>query len=176
MRISVVGTSGSGKSTLGKHLSDRLGIPFIELDAINWQPGWHDLNSHDPDEFKRRVAEATARESWVLAGNYATVRPIYLPRVSHVVWLDYERSVVMRRVLWRSIKRVVDRQELWPGTGNRERLRDWLSREHPIRWAWDTFHDRRVRYREQFERLENVKLIHLRTPQEADAVVERLSA
>ena len=42
MRFAVVGTSGSGKSTLAERIAKALDIPFIELDAINWQAGWQE--------------------------------------------------------------------------------------------------------------------------------------
>ena len=58
MRLVVVGTSGSGKTTMARALSGALGIPQIELDAINWQPGWYDLATREPQEFIRRVAVA----------------------------------------------------------------------------------------------------------------------
>ena len=45
----------------------------------------------------------------------------------------------MRRVIWRSFSRAVTGRELWAGTGNREEFRRWLDKEHPIRWAWDTW-------------------------------------
>lgn len=178
MRISVVGTSGSGKSTMAERIAAAFHIPIIELDAINWQAGWRDLNSHDPEEFKRRVAQAVSANAWVIAGNYSLVRPIYIPRLTHIVWLDYPKRVVMRRVIWRSIKRAIDRTELWPGTGNREDFRRWLDRDHPIRWAWDTFDKRRREYEQRFANPENkdVKLIRLRHPREARRIVERLRA
>src|SRR5689334_16352782 len=140
MRIAVVGTSGSGKSTLAKRLAAALGIPYIEIDAINWQAGFRDLNTHDPEEFKRRIAAAVAADAWVTDGNYgANAGPLILGRATHLVWLDYERPVVMRRVIWRSLVRAIDRKELWPGTGNRESFVQWFrDKDHPIRWAWRT--------------------------------------
>jgi gluconate kinase len=48
VRISVVGTSGSGKTTLAKALARQTGLPYIELDALNWQAGWGDLSRGDP--------------------------------------------------------------------------------------------------------------------------------
>ena len=59
MRVSVIGTSGSGKTTFAGELARRLGVRHVDLDAINWQPGWRDLSQHDGDEFRRRVADAT---------------------------------------------------------------------------------------------------------------------
>jgi predicted kinase len=62
MRIVVVGTAGAGKTTLARKIAALLGVPHIELDAINWQLGWRDLTRHDPEEFVRRVAGAIGAE------------------------------------------------------------------------------------------------------------------
>ncbi|MFJ9388451.1 shikimate kinase [Nocardioides sp. NPDC101246] len=56
MRVSVVGSSGSGKSTVARRLADILGVPYIELDSIHWQPGWVE---EEQDVFVERVREAT---------------------------------------------------------------------------------------------------------------------
>ena len=56
MRISVVGTSGSGKTTLAVRLAEALGLPRIELDAVNWQPNWVSLQQTNEAEFLRRPA------------------------------------------------------------------------------------------------------------------------
>jgi hypothetical protein len=84
----------------------------------------------------------------------------------------------MRRVVWRSIKRAIDRKELWPGTGNRENVRMWLEKDHPIRWAWDTFEQRRSEYEQGFADPENktAKLIRLRDPRDARDIAVRLRA
>ena len=38
-RVHVLGNSSSGKSTVGLRLSRALGVPFVELDALNGEPG-----------------------------------------------------------------------------------------------------------------------------------------
>jgi hypothetical protein len=130
MRIVVVGTSGAGKTTLARAIAARLELPHIELDAVNWQSGWRDLSRHDPEEFVRRVSAAIEAEAWVLDGNYGPVRDRVWPRATHLVWLDYQRPVVMARVIRRSLVRVVLRTELWAGTGNRERWQRMLRPSH----------------------------------------------
>jgi adenylate kinase family enzyme len=176
MRLVVVGTSGSGKTTLAKALSAALDVPRIEMDAVNWQPGWRDIATHDPDEFIRRIADAAAGEAWVIDGNYTRARAVLWPRATGFIWMDYERSVVMRRVIWRSFGRAVLRRELWPGTGNREDFRKWLDREHPIRWAWDHWASNRQRYGEAFADgiCEGRPVYRLRWPGEAGPLIERL--
>lgn len=176
MRISIVGTSGSGKTTLAIALSKALGIPRIELDGVNWQADWRDLNTHDPAEFVRRTEVEVAAEAWVCDGNYSTVQPVVWRRATHVVWLDYGRSVVMARVIRRSVVRAVSGRELWAGTGNREDWRRWLDREHPIRWAWDTHAKNRAKYAARLAAPEaaHLTVIRLRHPQEAAALPDKL--
>jgi adenylate kinase family enzyme len=179
MRISVQGTSGSGKTTLARRLAASLGVPHIELDAINWQPGWRGLNVDDPAEFALRVEKALAVEAWVCDGNYGNaIRPLVLERSTDVVILDYDRGVVMRRVIWRSLTRWLLRSELWPGTGNREDIRMWLDPGHPIRWAWATHARRRKRFAEIMAdpALAHVRFHRLIRPAEAKALIHRLRA
>jgi adenylate kinase family enzyme len=178
MRISIVGTSGSGKTTLAKALAAELGLPRIELDAINWQAGWRDLNGHDAAEFARRTAAATAADDWVCDGNYSVVRPIVWARATHLVWLDYSRWVIMPRVLRRSALRALDGRELWPGTGNRESWRRWLDADHPIRWAWDSWPRNREKYGRLIdgEETAHMEVFQLRHPREAVRLAAALKA
>jgi adenylate kinase family enzyme len=177
MRVAVMGSAGSGKSTFGRKLGAALGAPHTELDAINWRPDWVDLSKTDPDEFVRLVEVVVAADAWVIDGNYTAVRPTILRRATHLVWLDYDRSVIMPRVIRRSFVRAIDRRELWPGTGNKESFSNWLEKGHPIRWAWDTFDRRRAAYEEMFAdpRLQRLSLHRLRHPRQAQPLIERLA-
>src|ERR1700744_4028359 len=143
-RISVVGTSGAGKSTVGRRLALGLGVPFVELDSIYHQPGWVPLTA---EEFRRRVAEAAAGDGWVIDGNYSAARDLVWARADTVVWLDLSPSTVMRQVVWRTLRRVTFRAELW--NGNRERwanLFTWVPEDSVISWAWHRHAVYRSRY------------------------------
>ena len=120
-RIHVIGNSSSGKSTLAARLADALDAPLVELDASNWQPGWVGLNATDPEEFKRRIREATRGERWVVAGSYSKFsQETFWPRLDTVVWLDLPLPVVVLRFLRRSWKRWRSRELVWGN--NRERF------------------------------------------------------
>jgi adenylate kinase family enzyme len=135
-RVSVVGTSGAGKSTLASSLAALLGADLLELDSVNHQADWVPLPT---PEFRQRVASVVAGERWVIDGNYSKVRDLVWARADTVVWLDLPRRTVMRRVVWRTLRRVAGRVELW--NGNRERWRNLLTldkEESVISWAWQT--------------------------------------
>jgi adenylate kinase family enzyme len=141
----MIGISGSGKSTLARELARILGLPHTELDSIIHQAGWTAL---PVEEFRRRVSVLVAQDRWVLDGNYSgQVQSIIWARADTVVWLDLSRAVVMRRVIIRTLHRVLGRVELW--NGNRESWRQLLSRdkeENVIAWAWQMQSVQRDRY------------------------------
>jgi adenylate kinase family enzyme len=178
MRVVVVGTSGSGKSTFARELAHRIGAPHVELDALNWDPGWTNLSEIDPETFRARVREAVAADAWTCDGNYSVVRPIVVARATHLVWLDYSRPLIMSRVIRRSVARAIRGGELWEGTGNREDFRRWLDKEHPIRWAWDTYRHRRQALEGLLihESTANLHKHRIRHPREAAALMARLAA
>lgn len=163
----MIGNSGSGKSTLARILSERLNIPHIELDALNWRPNWKSLSIDEPARWERVVSEAIAGDRWITDGNYSAALPQILPRATDVIWLDYTRAVIMTRVLRRSFLRAMTGEELWPGTGNREDFRRWLRKDHPIRWTWDTYRSRNERREARFagSELDHAQKHRFKTPQ-----------
>ncbi len=167
-----------GKSTLARAVSARLGIPHIELDALNWKPGWVGLHQSDPELWSRTVAEAVSGEAWITDGNYSKgAQPHILPRATDVVWLDYPRRILLPRVIRRSFARAISSEELWPGTGNRETFGRWLDKEHPIRWTWDTFESSREIRAALFasETLAHARKHRFRHPREAEAWLRSLA-
>ncbi len=130
----MVGVSGSGKSTLGRDLAARLAMPYAELDAIHHQPDWAPLPE---DQFRRLVTAIASGNGWVIDGSYSAVLPLIWERADTVIWLNLPRRTVMRRLIWRTIRRIAGRTELW--NGNREHWRNlltWDQQESVISWAW----------------------------------------
>jgi hypothetical protein len=86
-----------------------------------------------------------------------------------IVWLDYSRWVIMRRIIRRSLIRTLTRETLW-GTNNRETWRKLLSRDSLIAWVWTTYASSKQRYTELLVQPEyqHLKIVHLRTPREAE--------
>jgi adenylate kinase family enzyme len=174
-RVSVVGNSASGKTTLAAQIADRLGAPHLELDSIFHQPGWQPLPT---EEFRGKVAGFVAGPTWVVDGNYGRVRDLVWERADTVVWLDLPRYRVMRRVIWRTLRRVISRAELW--NGNREPWTN-LFRADPmesiIAWAWTRHRFYRDRYASAQADPANAHLrfVRVRTRRDTVALLDSLA-
>lgn len=165
-RVSVIGTSGSGKSTLACRLSKALSVPCVELDAIHWQQGgWTPLPQ---GQFRGVVAEAVRLDRWVVEGGYSAVRPLVWERADTVVWLDYPLLVTFGRLLRRTARRVVLKEQLWGG--NRESLSLTLSRESILLWCRQTHGPNRRKYAEQLGWPENqhLRVLRFQSPRKAE--------
>ena len=119
-KVAVIGTaSGTGKTTVGRALADRLGVPFVELDALHHGPDWTEATS---DELRARVEPIVDTDAWVIDGAYrGKLGDLVLERADVIVWLDLPLRVWLPRLLRRTARRTVTREELW--NGNREELR-----------------------------------------------------
>ena len=163
-RIHVIGTSGSGKTTFAGRVAECLEIPHVELDALHWGPNWTEPAVH---EFREKVAAALNGDTWAVDGNYSKVRDIIWERADTVVWLDYTFLVVMARVIWRTFRRGLTREELW--NENRERLiGNLFSKDSVIRWSMTTYHRRKREYPVMFKQPEygHINFVQLRSSRE----------
>lgn len=161
-RVRVVGTSGSGKTTTARRIAALLGLPHLELDSLQHQPGWRQA---PPEEFAEGLAAfvEASPDGWVIDGNYQQRTTGLLAAADTVVWVDPPRAVVMARVVRRTLGRGLLRRELW--NGNREDLRNLVRRdpeENIVLWAWRTFDHNRRRY----EAALDDRWVRLRTPRE----------
>jgi adenylate kinase family enzyme len=140
-RIVIAGPAASGKSTVARQLAAVLSLPVVELDALYWKPDWV---ASSEDEFREKVADATAGEAWIVDGHYERVWPELWPRAQAVIWLDLPLPILLVRGFARSWRRWRGHEELW-GT-NRESvwrqlkfwdadrsLLGWLLRSHKAR-------------------------------------------
>ncbi len=130
-RIAIIGTTGSGKTTLARELAKRLGAQHVELDALFWESGWRAAPN---DTFRERVAAALRTPAWVSDGNYnSRIADLVWRRAETLIWLDLSFPVVFRRLVWRTMTRIVRKTELW--NSNRETWRSQvLSRDSLFVW------------------------------------------
>ena len=127
-RVLIIGSAGAGKSTLARRLGAITGLPVIHLDAHYWKAGWR---ASPPDEWKARVAELVAGETWIIDGNYSGTLPDRVVAADTVILLEISRLRCLYRVFARSIRHHGRaRADLHPGCP--EQLPDFEF----IRWIW----------------------------------------
>src|SRR5688572_18615766 len=129
------------------------------------------------ETFLARIDAATSGDAWVADGNYGGVgaREIVWGRADTVIWLAFSWYVILARLWRRTIARIRDRAELWPGTGNSESVRiAFLSRVSLFALALGTYRRRIREYPELFARHEYAGLaVHrFREPREAERWLE----
>ncbi len=133
-RVVVVGVTGSGKSTFAARLAAATGVPHVATDDLMWRPGWVQLGPAAQVGAVRPHVEGPA---WVMDSLWSATRDLVLGRTDLVVALDYRRRVSLGRLLRRTARRLVDRQEICGG--NVESWRQTFSRDSILAWHHRSF-------------------------------------
>lgn len=168
-RIAVVGVSGNGKTTLSRRLAAKLGVPHVELDALNHLPGWVE----ESDEALRRKVSVVmdASEGWVLDGSYmGKLGDLVLHRADTLVWLDQPLPFVLRRLVGRAVRDIVTKRDLFNGNRQSWRLAFW-GRESLVGFAIRMHFLRRKTWPARFA-VSGLNVVRLRSPQEVERWLE----
>jgi adenylate kinase family enzyme len=154
-RIAVVGGSGSGKTTVARRVAAMNDLPYVELDALHWDPNW---TACPKDEFRARVEGAISGDAWIVDCNYTgKLGDLVLQRADLVVWLDLPLRETLPRLWSRTRCRMRERTVLWGG--NRETWRDVLfSRDSLFVYTLRTHRGKRRRYEQRLNRYQMVRL------------------
>lgn len=175
-RIQVVGPSCSGKSTLAAAVAERLGLRFVELDALFWKPNWTEPPT---EEFAETLRSTSADGNWVMAGNYFRHTSEHLwADIDSVVWLDFPLRTVLPRIVRRSWRRYRNNELLW-GT-NRERFwpmwKLW-SRDSLLGYTMSRhgLYEERLSGAERDPRFAHIHWVRLKSPKQVERWLEGLA-
>ncbi|GAA4555878.1 AAA family ATPase [Pseudonocardia xishanensis] len=157
-RVAIAGCSGSGKSTLARALA---ALPYTELDGLFHGPDWIERPTFDAD-----VRALVARDRWVTDYGYGRARPLLLPRLDLLVWLDLPRWRVMTQVVPRTVVRRVRRVELWNGNVEPPFRSVLTDPDHIVRWAWRTHPKTAVQVGRAREARPELPVVRLRSRRE----------
>lgn len=168
-RILVVGVTGVGKSTFCARLSERTGIPHVEIDGLFWGRDW----TKRP-EFEADVDAFLAEPAWITEWQYSTQLGDLLPSSADlVVWLDLPRSVARPRLVRRTIRRRLRREVLWNGNIEPPFHVFFTDPERSIlRWEMQTHDKWRRRMPGIVERFPDLPIVRLARQAEIDAWLE----
>jgi hypothetical protein len=146
-RVWVVGSCGSGKTTVARRLGNALGSVSAHVDDYIWLPGW---KLRDRDEMLDLVEQRLDCDHWVMEGNLGrNAQRLWsiADRSDFIVWLDLPFRVTFWRLVRRSFRRALFRQECC--NGNRESFSHvFLSSNSILLYAFQTRRLRREMYSE----------------------------
>ena len=160
-RFAVTGTSGSGKTTTGRALAAQLGVPFLQLDAVQHQSGWRETPI---EQFRATVEEFTRRDAWVVDGTYHNrIGTLVWERADTLVWLDLPIRVWLTRLVRRVARDLATKRDLY--NGNTQTVR-WAF---PLVWMATRAHFQRRRdFPGVFAALPHLNVVRLRSPGEVE--------
>ncbi len=139
------------------------------LDQLYWNPGWEPTPA---DEFSELLATKLASPNWVVDGNYCDYRAQIWDIATAVVWLNYPFRRTFSRLLLRTLKRSLCREEICGG--NREAL---FTKESILWWAITSDPKNRRAYRRAFDvEYRHLARFEFRRPVETDAFAGNLSS
>lgn len=164
-RVLVAGVSGVGKTTLAAQIADTIDAPHTEIDGL-----FHGEDWIPRDEFLDDVRALVAQPRWTTEWQYSLARPLLTSRADLFVWLDLPfATVTLPRVVRRTVRRRLSREELWNGNVEPPLGTFFTNREHIVRWSFAT----RRKYVDRVPAVEeanpDLAVVRLRTQREVDA-------
>ena len=156
-RVVVIGCAGSGKSTLARRLGAISGLPVVERDA---------LGEENSPEALTAITGVAASGRWIFDGHPYYAEEIVFGAADTVVFFDFPKSLVLWRVLRRTLAVELTRRPF--GAHHPQGLRGLRDPGHPLRWAWTSHRARHIEGAALAARLERTHhVVHLRTSAEA---------
>lgn len=168
-RVVVAGVSGSGKTTLAGRISEALGIPHTEIDALYHGPNWKPRAEFDDD-----VRQLVAGDAWVTEWQYSSARPLLAERAELLVWLDPPYRQTLWRVVRRTARRRARRERLWNGNVEPPFWRSLLDPEGIIRWSIATRHKYAAQVPQALTDHPHLVAVRLRSQREVEVWLGRL--
>ncbi|MBK0064390.1 MULTISPECIES: adenylate kinase [unclassified Acinetobacter] len=166
--INIVGNMASGKTTFSRQLAQTLKLTRIEMDDLFWLDNWQETPD---DEFVLKLQHKmdTAKEGWVLDGNYSRTLDLKLAKLDTMIWLDYSFSLNFYRSVKRAISRAISQEALWKSSNNRESFRrSFLSQESIILWMIKHHSKNRKKYLNMMQNpaYQHIQFIRLTSPKQ----------
>lgn len=170
-RILVAGIAGTGKTTLAARIARALDVEHVEIDGLHWGADWTPRPSFSDD-----VDALVAGSRWVTEWQYRIARERLATRADLLVWLDYSVATSMRRVVRRTLRRRLQRVELWNGNVEPPLWTIVTDRDHIVRWAWRTRRTYRELHAHVAQAHPHLALVRLRSQAETDRWMRTLAA
>jgi len=168
-RVAVVGCCGSGKSTLARRIAEAKGVPYVCSDALffcdaNW-------TERPRPEYYQLLEQHLSTDAFAFDGNIGGSQRVVLPRIDTLIWLDYPKPLVMRRLLLRTIRRAWNKEPLYAGSTESWRM-SFASKDSILLFAWRHHHEYQRRYETLWQTIDpSITKYRVQSQRELDALL-----
>jgi adenylate kinase family enzyme len=98
------------KRTLARCAAARLGVVFVELDALVHESGWAETSS---ESLRTQLSPVLAEDGWVIDGAHTHKLGDRVVRAAdQIVWLDLPIRTWLPRLILRTARRLLTCEEL----------------------------------------------------------------
>ena len=114
-RIAIIGNAGGGKSVLARRLGEKLAIPVLAFDDLQWQPNW----TPTPEaEIEAVHAAWLARPAWIIDGwgNWETLQTRFAA-ADTIILVDFPIGLHDWWAAKRQFKAALGLNRGWPPPG-----------------------------------------------------------
>lgn len=103
-KIYIVGSVASGKTTLAKKLSEKLNIPWYELDCIVYCKTETERYKRTPEQQVEIIKNIDKSKKWIIEGTYRKSCHCLLDMADTIIFLDPPVLIREFRILKRFVK------------------------------------------------------------------------
>lgn len=165
-RVAVIGCPGSGKTTFTKSLGIILDREVVHLDKVLWGANWQMLPFEERQLIHNKLISA---ENWLIDGMWKSHLCERLDRATTVIFLDYKRSVSIRRAISRRIRyRGKQRDDI--ADGCLEKLDNYF-----LQYIWTFRRKARPIILNELAKRAHINVVTLRTPKQTKIFLQSLS-
>lgn len=167
----IIGSSCSGKTTLGKRLAKITHAKIIDIDELHWKPNWQSTPS--AQLIPKIEKEIWGEPRWIISGNYRETMPTTMPQATCVIWLDYPLTLLLRRMLKRTIIRVITQQEIC--NGNKETIKGtFFEKNNLFSYTIRTYPKRKQQFPQIIKTYPHLKFIQIKSPKQLEKFIYKL--
>lgn len=136
----------------------------MEIDALFHGPDW----TQRP-EFLADVRAFITADAWTTEWQYGSARPLLAGCADLLVWLDFPFvRMTLPRVLRRTVRRRLRREELWNGNREAPLSTFFTDRDHIVRWAVRTRRKYSLLMPQLADEYPHLVVVRLRSQREVD--------
>ena len=102
-RVLIIGNSGSGKSWLARRLAEKIALPAIDLDNLNWEPGGY-VKARAKEAVLKDALTMASEAHWIMEGVYGWIADSVLAYATHIIWLTPDPAECVENIKARGVR------------------------------------------------------------------------